>query len=50
MPVAALAIVRPPIAFPPMRFYQLGTSAISIAAHKWLRNLLGDCGRQLAKS
>ncbi|MYN12521.1 LysR family transcriptional regulator [Pusillimonas sp. TS35] len=46
-----LAIVRPPIAFPPMRFYQLWHQRNhQSAAHKWLRNLLGDCGRQLAKS
>jgi len=44
-----LAILPAPIAFPPMRFYQLWHERNhQSSAHRWLRRLLSDCGRQLA--
>jgi DNA-binding transcriptional LysR family regulator len=43
-----LAIVAAPVAFPPMRFYQLWHQRSHHApAQRWLRGLLGDCGRRL---
>jgi len=43
-----LAIVRSPIPFPPMRFYQLWHERNHASpAHRWIRRLLTDCGRQL---
>lgn len=43
-----LAIVEAPVAFPPMRFYQLWHQRSHHApAQRWLRGLLGDCGRRL---
>jgi len=46
-----LAILPAPIAFPPMRFYQLWHERNhQSSAHRWLRRLLSDCGRQLAGS
>lgn len=41
-----LAIVASPIAFPPMRFYQLWHERNHHApAHRWLRRLLVECGQ-----
>ena len=46
-----LAIVRSPIAFPRMRFYQLWHDRAHHApAHQWLRALLTASGRELAAS
>jgi DNA-binding transcriptional LysR family regulator len=46
-----LAILPAPIAFPPMRFYQLWHERNhQSSAHRWLRRLLSDCGRQLTGS
>ncbi|MFN3985434.1 MAG: LysR family transcriptional regulator [Rhodocyclaceae bacterium] len=43
-----LAILPSPIAFPPMRFYQLWHDRNHHSqAHQWLRRLLGDCGRAI---
>ena len=43
-----LAIVPSPIAFPPMRFYQLWHERNHHSAgHRWLRRLLSDCGRRI---
>ena len=43
-----LAILEPPLEFPRMRFYQLWHARNHHApAHRWLRHLLGDCGRQV---
>ncbi len=43
-----LAILPSPIAFPPMRFYQLWHERNHHApGHRWLRKLLSDCARQL---
>lgn len=43
-----LAIVKPPIDFPPMRFYQLWHARNHhSASHRWLRHMLGECGRQM---
>lgn len=43
-----LAIVPSPIAFPPMRFYQLWHDRNHNApGHIWLRRLLSDCGRRI---
>ncbi|OWT63734.1 LysR family transcriptional regulator [Candidimonas nitroreducens] len=43
-----LAIVASPVAFPPMRFYQLWHQRSHHApAQRWLRGLLGECGRRL---
>ena len=40
-----LAIIPSPIAFPPMRFYQLWHERNHHSAgHRWLRRLLSDCG------
>lgn len=45
-----LAIVKPPIDFPPMRFYQLWHERNHHSpGHRWLRRILSDCGRQIAK-
>ena len=42
------AILPSPIPFPPMRFYQLWHERNhQSAAHRWIRRLLGDCGRAL---
>lgn len=38
-----------PIKFPPMRFYQLWHDRVHHASeHKWLRNLIGTIGREMA--
>ncbi|ENO78243.1 LysR family transcriptional regulator [Thauera sp. 27] len=43
-----LAIVPSPIAFPPMRFYQLWHERNHQSpGHRWLRRLLSDCGRRI---
>ena len=43
-----LAIIPSPIAFPPMRFYQLWHERNHHSAgHRWLRRLLSDCGRRI---
>jgi DNA-binding transcriptional LysR family regulator len=43
-----LAILPAPLSFPPMRFYQLWHPRSHHApAQRWLRGLLGDCGRRL---
>lgn len=43
-----LAILPSPIPFPPMRFYQLWHERNhQSAAHRWIRRLLGDCGKAL---
>lgn len=43
-----LAIIPSPIAFPPMRFYQLWHDRNHAApGHIWLRRLLSDCGRRI---
>lgn len=44
----SLTILQSPIAFPPMRFYQLWHERNHHApGDRWLRKLLSDCGRQL---
>ena len=44
-----LAIIPSPIAFPPMRFYQLWHERNHHSTgHRWLRRLLSDCGRRIA--
>ena len=44
-----LAILKPPIDFPPMRFYQLWHPRNHHAPfHQWLRHLLGECARDRA--
>jgi DNA-binding transcriptional LysR family regulator len=46
-----LAIMSAPVAFPPMRFYQLWHQRSHHApAQCWLRGLLSDCGRRLQPS
>lgn len=43
-----LAILAPPLAFPPMRFYQLWHERNHASpAHRWVRRLLADCGQQI---
>ncbi|MCB1947286.1 MAG: LysR family transcriptional regulator, partial [Thauera sp.] len=43
-----LAIIPSPIAFPPMRFYQLWHERNHHSTgHRWLRRLLSDCGRRI---
>lgn len=43
-----LAIIPSPVAFPPMRFYQLWHDRNHNApGHIWLRRLLSDCGRRI---
>src|SRR5690606_18841743 len=43
-----LTILPSPLPFPPMRFYQLWHERNhQSASHRWLRRLLGDCGRAL---
>nr|WP_209021174.1 LysR family transcriptional regulator [Allopusillimonas ginsengisoli] len=43
-----LTILTSPLPFPPMRFYQLWHERNhQSASHRWLRRLLGDCGRAL---
>ena len=43
-----LAIIRSPITFPPMRFYQLWHERNHHApGHRWLRRLLSECGRAI---
>ncbi|NYT37864.1 LysR family transcriptional regulator [Allopusillimonas soli] len=45
-----LAIVPAPLPFPSMRFYQLWHERNHQSqAHRWLRRLLGDCGRELSQ-
>lgn len=44
----SLVIIPSPIAFPPMRFYQLWHERNHHSAgHRWLRHLLSDCGRRI---
>ena len=44
-----LAIIPSPIAFPPMRFYQLWHERNHQSpGHRWLRRLLAECGRHIA--
>lgn len=46
-----LAIIPSPIAFPPMRFYQLWHERNhNSPGHRWLRRLLSDCGRSIASA
>ncbi len=46
-----LAILPAPLPFPPMRFYQLWHERNhQSASHRWLRRLLGDCGRELGEA
>lgn len=43
-----LAIIPSPIAFPPMRFYQLWHERNHQSpGHRWLRRLLSECGRRI---
>lgn len=47
--ILPLAIVESPIAFPPMRFYQLWHERNHhAAAHQWIRRMLSDCGQRIA--
>jgi DNA-binding transcriptional LysR family regulator len=46
--ILPLRIIPSPVAFPPMRFYQLWHERNhSSEAHRWLRRLLSDCGRRV---
>ena len=43
-----LAIIPSPIAFPPMRFYQLWHERNHQSpGHRWLRRMLSECGRRI---
>ena len=43
-----LAILPSPIAFPPVRFYQLWHDRTQDSeSHRWLRQLLAECGRNV---
>lgn len=43
-----LVIIASPIAFPPMRFYQLWHDRTQDSeSHRWLRRLLSECGRNV---
>lgn len=43
-----LCIIKSPIDFPPMRFYQLWHACNHrVPSHSWLRRLLSECGRDI---